>query len=307
MDIKYNRPKTTDTAVCMCFFSPAGFKTPKNNFLCIQSMLQRANIPIYTAECVIGNEKPLLKNPTIQVKSNSYLFYKEQLYNLLVPKIPECYTKLIFIDGDIVFNKKDWVDQISNALDTYDVVQPFETAIWNGPYHGSTLRTTNSVFFGIKNMIDSATLINYHSGFSFAMTRNFFNSIGGFFDKCVIGGGDSSFCRLFINLEIQYTYSKSIQSEYNKWFEKAINVPKNFTYLPITVNHLYHGTIENRQYLARHKLLDGIESWDHAIYTNEDGMYELKYNNMNQIMKDYFSSRKEDDVPPFNFNLVKRI
>jgi hypothetical protein len=305
MDTKYSTPQCKDIAVCMCFFSPAGFQKPKQNFLYIKSLLDKAKIPTFTAECVIGNQVPLISNPTIQVRSNSCLFYKEQLYNLLVPKIPQQYTKLIFIDADIIFNKRDWVDQISRSLNIYDVVQPFETAIWMGSYYGITLRNVNSFFFGILTNVKNDELFNYHSGFSFAMTRTFLTKIGGFFDKCIVGGGDTSFCNLFPRIEPQYTYTKLIHLEYSKWFKNAMLVPKKFTYLPMTVYHLYHGTIENRHYDSRHKLLDSVESWDDAIYTNEDGIYELKHKDMNDIMKMYFVLRKEDDVPYFKFKLVK--
>ena len=305
MNLPYKRPTCTDIAVCMCFFSPAGFQRPKQNFLQIEKSLQKAKIPTFTIECVIGNQTPLLTNPTLRVRSDSCLFYKEQLYNLLVPKIPEQYTKLIFIDADIIFDNPHWVDMISKSLDKYDVVQPFENAIWTGSYYGSTLRVAKSLFFAIKTNVNENDLPYYHTGFSFAMTRKYLTSIGGFFDKCIIGGGDSSFTSLFYKVPLQYAYAKSIRTEYCTWLENARQVPKKFTYLPMTVTHLYHGSIENRQYIARHQLLDAIESWDDAIYTNQDGVYELKDKDMNDIMKRYFVLRREDDVQSFNFKLVK--
>lgn len=300
MDISYRKPVCTDTAVCMCFFSPAGFQKPKNNFMYVKKLLDKANIPTFTIECVIGNQEPLLKDPTVQVRSNSYLFYKEQLYNLLVPKIPEQYTKLVFIDGDIVFNNKNWIDEISKTLNVFDVVQPFKTAVWLGPYYGTFMGKKDSYMFRLFHSPypTISELTKYHQGFSFAMTRKFFNKMGGFFDKCIIGGGDTSFALLFYKEKLKYNYSKIVATEYDKWSENVFLMPKRFTYMPFTVYHLYHGSTKSRGYNVRHRLLEelNIENWDDLVYTNEHNVYELKSQQANEIMKQYFLSRNEDGI-----------
>jgi hypothetical protein len=38
-----------------------------------------------------------------------------------------------------------------------------------------------------------------------------------------------------------------------------------------------------------------INEWDDAVTVNEYGMYELKDPEINQVLKDYFLSRREDD------------
>lgn len=302
MNISYRRPICTDTAVCMCFFSPAGFQRPKDNFLHIKKLLDNAKIPTFTIECVIGNQEPFLKDPTVQVKSNSYLFYKEQLYNLLVPRIPEQYTKLIFIDADIIFSDPGWIDRISEALKTHDILQPFQTAFWMSHCSSIYAKTCESTVYAICNNLetDGRTLIgNYHPGFSFAMTRDYFTKIGGFFDKCVFGSGDSMFCNLFMKKLGFILTTRSIDEEYEKWLEKAITVPMKFTYLPFTVYHMYHGSLVTRQYNSRYGLFKDYADtpFDSLFSVNSDGVYEVHDDKLNKILKDYFKSRNEDDVP----------
>lgn len=305
MELKYSIPECSDTAVCMCFFSPAGFQKPKQNFLHVEKLLRDAKIPTFTAECVIGNQAPLLKNPTISVKSDSCLFYKEQLYNLLVPKVPEQYTKLVFIDADIMFNKRNWIDQISKALDIYDVVQPFESAVFMSPMFGMNIKILKSFGFGIAKGMRLEDSHTYHHGFSFAMTRSYYNKIGGFFDKCIIGSGDTCFACLFFKDKTYYALSNFILEEYKTWLDKAYDVPKKFTYLPMTVYHMYHGSYSDRRYRNRQELLNTVKSWDEFAYTNEYRVYELKDKEHNKIMKEYFLSRKEDDFPEFKFGIHK--
>ena len=308
MNVKYSVPTCTDTAVCMCFFSPAGFQNPKQNFLHVEKLLQEAKIPTFTIECVIGNQQPLLNNPTIQVKSNTCLFYKENLYNILVPKIPEQYTKLVFLDADILFSDPEWIDKISNELNRYDVVQPFETSVWLSLYYGVILKKNKSSVYGLKHGVTNQTelLNNYHPGFSFAMTRNYYNKIDGFFDKCVFGSGDSIFCNTFFPTEIYFTTVNLIDSEYKKWSENVRKIPCNVTYLPFTVYHLYHGTLEKRQYASRYEFLKQYDnkSFDDIFYKNEFEVYETKDNNLKKIMYDYFVSRQEDELPSIRSRLV---
>lgn len=305
-NIKYNIPTCSDTAVCLCFFSPAGFKRPKENFLYVYKLLTNAKIPTFTIECVIGNQTPLLENPTLQVRSESCLFYKEQLYNLLVPKVPEQYTKLIFLDGDILFEDKNWIDNISNLLNTYNVVQPFETAVLMD-INFQPIFIKKSLFYGIKNdNFKNQPIDKHHHGFSYALTRTFYNKIGGFFDKCIIGGGDTAFATLFHRTIIPSFYSSVIQPEYSRWNRNIEE--ENITYLPTTIYHLYHGSDKNRKYANRHILLEqfDLKCWDDFVYKNKEGVYEIKNKKINEIMKQYFISRKEDEVPSFTLSWRKR-
>jgi hypothetical protein len=301
MNIKYSVPTCKDTAVCMCFFSPAGFQRPKQNFLHVEKLLQSARIPTFTIECIIGNKQPLLKNPTLQVRSNTSLFYKEQLYNLLVPKVPEQYTKLIFLDADILFSDPRWIDKISVELNRYDIVQPFENAIWTGLYYGSVIKKSKSTVYALKHGVMNHSLVNnYHPGFSFAMTRSYYEKIGGFFDKCVFGSGDSMFCNTFFPIELYFTTVNLIDSEYKQWSDTVRKIPSNVTYLPFTVYHLYHGTLQKRQYASRYEFLKQYDNmtFDDIFYKNEFGVYETNDDSLKKIMYDYFVSRQEDEIPP---------
>ena len=42
-------------------------------------------------------------------------------------EIPETYTKIAFIDPDIIFAEPDWYNMLSELLNTHDVVQCFDT------------------------------------------------------------------------------------------------------------------------------------------------------------------------------------
>ena len=302
--IQYNIPTCNDTAVCLCFFSPAGFIRPKMNFLYIESMLRSSNIPVFTVECVIKNQPPLLSNPTLQVKSGTPFFYKEHLYNLLVPKIPEQYTKLIFLDADVLFNDPNWIDGISKALDTHDIVQPFFLAHWLHADCKTILRSNNSTAYFLKNQdsLSNKDPYTYHPGFVWAMRRDFFNKVGGFFDRCLFGTGDTFFSHICIidasNHKGRIAVCPLIDLEFDKWLLNVSKIPKTFTYLPFTIYHLYHGSLEDRGYRNRYDPINKIvntNDWDTYFYRNSDNVYETKNPQLNKFLTDYFQSRNEDD------------
>ena len=255
-------------------------------------MLDQAKIPTFTAECIIGDTPQLIPNPTLLVRANSALFYKEQLFNMLEPRIPKQYKNLIFMDSDIIFSEPDWVDRISHKLKTYTVVQPFSKVVFTGP----TLAPINTELTSSVKRFRETGQINGHPGFCWAISRSHFKAMGKFFDKCIIGSGDSMLANYLMKIYVPFTYD-FIYKHYLQWRLRIFLLPVAFTYLNMTIYHLYHGDTRARQYSGRHKILKlyTITSWDEAVYKNTDGMYELKDKSINNIFKKYFLSRREDD------------
>ena len=287
----YATPTRNDIAVCMCYFGAVGYKRPRDNFMKVKSMLDQAKIPLFTAECVIGNTPRLIPNPTVLVRSNSALFYKERLYNLLEPQIPKQYRKLIFMDADIIFDKPNWVDEISKQLDAHTVVQPFSKLVIMDPEFKEIYSSTSAIkLYKTRGKFDG------HPGSCWAVVRQYLKMIRGFFDKAIIGSGDTLFACCFFKFNGKTTY-KFIHSSYTQWLLRAMTVPVSVSYLDMTIYHLYHGDTVKRQYSDRHKIpeLLAIKTWDEAVYTNKDGMYELRNRDVNNIFKEYFLSRREDD------------
>ena len=288
----YATPSSKDTAVCLCYFSAVGYRRPRENFMKVKSMLDAAKIPTFTAECIIGNTPQLIPNPTVLVRANSALFYKEQLFNMLEPQIPKQYRNLIFMDSDIIFSAPDWVDRISLELKKNSVVQPFsKVTFMNADLEPMEPRLTSS----IKRFKEKG-LINGHPGFCWGILRSHFKAMGRFFDKGIIGSGDSFFANYLMKTNVAFTYG-FIYRDYVRWRFSVSGVPVSVSYLDMNIYHLYHGNLKARQYTNRHKIpeLQAIKSWEEAVYKNNDGMYELKNRAVNSIFYNYFLSRKEDD------------
>jgi len=303
----YLEPTVHDTAVLIAFYNPARYKRILKNALYVISVLKEKNIPFFVAECVFHKYKSQIPNATLVLQSDSYMFYKEQLLNKLVPHVPKKYTKLIFLDADIIFDAPDWIDTTSAALDKFDIMQPFSESCWLTPDNTRIRSKKSSYAFAIvtKKDITNKTIHDYHPGFAWAMKRDIFLKIGGFFEKSIIGGGDVAFVlnlfpfhvtdELFFNA-IHSGFGKYIIDAWRQYNDAFKKVNPTLGYLTNKALHLFHGVKENRQYVSRYRSIGTAikGTWEDEVTTNSDGLFEFKRPEMNSILLSYFKGRNED-------------
>lgn len=303
----YIPPTQTDTAVLIAFFNPGRFKRILKNALYIISILKENKIPCYVVECTFHKHKPQIPGATLVLKSDSYMFYKEQLLNKLEPLVPDSYTKLVFLDADVLLDTPDWIDQISMSLETNDIVQPFNQACWLTPDNTRIRSKKMSYAFAIvtKKTINTNTIHDYHPGFVWGFKREVFRKLGGFFPRSIVGGGDVAFILNLFPIHVtDDLFFRAINSGFGKvileaW--RAYNhtfktVNPTLGFLANRALHLFHGVKESRQYVTRYedisKALKG--TWDDEIVTNADGLFEFKRKELNTVVLNYFKGRDED-------------
>ena len=314
----YIPPECHDTAVLIAFFNPAKFRRILANALYIIKILKEQNIPLFTVECVFHRAKPQIPHADLVLHSNSYMFYKEQLWNKLEPIVPEKYTKLVFLDADVMFDTPDWVDQISKELDVHDIIQPYDQASWLTP---DNKRIRSKKFSYAAAIVMNKPLTNYniheyHPGFAWALKRDIFRRIGGFFSRSIIGGGDVTFAinllkttvtnKLF-SIAVNESFGNLIFDEWKKYNKQFKLVNPSLGFLRNRALHLFHGVKENRQYVSRYYAISNVltKSWDEEILLNKDGLFEFKNDVVNKTLLGYFKGRNED-IPIEEANRITR-
>lgn len=313
----YIEPNVKDTAVLLAFYNPARFKRLLKNILYLIEIFKRNKIPYFVAECVFDGKAPQIPEATITLRSNSYMFYKEQLINLLEKKVPKQYTKLVMLDADILFDAPDWVDQISYALDKVDIVHPYATACWLSPDNKRIQSKSQSYGHAIvhKLPMNGKTVHNYHPGFVWAFRRSTFQALGGFYPKCIIGSGDMVFVMNFFDGGIPESYITDVLRSrfmiddwpaYNKRFKEI--APK-VGYLNMKALHLFHGLTISRQYDTRHKMVRDklVKPWKEMITVNADGLTEFKDPSLHHYLLPYFKGRNEDIPLRQALNTTRRV
>jgi len=285
-------------AICLVVFNPANSKRILMNYHYVVNEFKLQGLPVFSLELVYENRQPQIAD-AFHVYAKSYMFHKENLCRLLEKRIPETYTKLAFIDADVIFKDKQWYSKVSQLLETHDVVQPFETV----NLLDLTYRKVLVSKYGILKVVETFKQIQSANagepGFVWCFRRDWYNRVG-FFDDNPIGGGDSLFIGKCLNLNHAPLdidgINILINSKYSAY--KKLENPK-ITYLKDSIIfHLYHGSRKNRQYWHRNFIFkNNTKSFDELSYINEYGVYEWKEPDIwNPKFLQYFLERYDDDL-----------
>lgn len=298
---EYESPK--DLAVCLAFFNPANRTRLIQNLLYCWQSINKLGVSLYTIEMTYGDNEPITKSlpNSFHVKSNSFMFHKENLWNILEKKVPEMYTKLLFLDADIIFKDVTWLAQISKALDIYDSIQPFskiELLDINFniedifiSYMKASLSTVNMVNNKIFNFAKP--------GYAIACRRSWLRAINGFHEMSIMGCGDfymmSDMCKYNIDNSqslLDEPYIKDYYEDKKKYIYKE---EFKYSFLELTCQHLFHGSMRNRQYNSRHELTKHVKL-DEIVKTDE-GLLQFKNpEQWNNIILKYFTDRCDDNL-----------
>jgi hypothetical protein len=297
MSIKnYEKIESSDICVGLCFFRPVdNYKNIIENIKIVLEDLDKSCVPFFVIELLYKNQTSIIPNSKI-VYSNSVIFSKENLWNILEKQIPEKYSKIIFMDADVRFTNCKWIDLVSQKLNQNQVMQPME-------YSYRQNKKSNLYFIDSEKLKPScakaivigdslSNFKNYHPGYSICINRNFYHSIGGIFEDCITGAGDSLFWSCFFEKEdykfIKETNNKDKFLEYRKKLRSFID-KDCVGYLENNILfHMYHGSEENRRYNQRKKYLPE----NYKIFKNEYGVLEIE---SEKDFLNYFVDRKEDD------------
>jgi hypothetical protein len=281
----YAKPGWKDMAICFVYFNPANSKRMLMNYLYAVEKLRVAGIPYYTLELVFS--KPEIAD-AFHVRGSSSLFHKERLCKLLERRVPWRFSKLLFLDADIIFAKPTWYTDLSRALNTYEVVHPFSSACWLDPTYKEVLDERLSVLF-----MDRTKPYNpaYHPGFGWAFRRSWFRK-NGFFEYGITGSGDTLSASAWLATEFTPGYVKqALKPAYTEY--KGRPSP-SIGCIEGTIYHLWHGSRKNRKYQERHVILDGIDDVRKILKVNRDGVFEVSDNAVREKLATYFKERDDD-------------
>jgi hypothetical protein len=288
-----SQSKKYDMAIAFVFFNPSKSKRILMNYLYTVNRL--TEFPCYTIELVFDNripEIPASRN-VVHVNSHSYMFHKERLCRVLESKIPKKYTKIVFLDADLIFSDVKWYSDMSEKLNTHDVVQAFEFGHWlDLTYKNVSLTRETSV-----KCPGNVYSHKFHPGFAWGFRREWYNKVG-FFDWAVSGSGDTLSVAAWMKQSFPkgaHSLPKSMNSVYQDYC--TMKKPK-ISYLEgIHVFHLYHGSRINRQYVDRHSILNIERDIRTLLKVNKEGAYEwVEPSRWNPKLLGYFIARDDDGV-----------
>lgn len=288
----YSKPSRDDTAVVLCHFSPVGFRRPAENARRVVSDMRESGIPVFSIELVHEGRSPDLVDPDLRVSSRSFMFHKENLMNLMLARVPDKYSKVVFLDADVRFNDREWLDRVSVTLDDSDIIQPMEWCFWSATK--SKISAGEQLSRGGRLDIG-----NTHPGFATGARRDWLDRVGGLYDMAVVGNGDACLWNAVaehMGLGFPPSSASPYLSKYASLGEFTSRVsatrPRVGSMRGCFAGHLPHGTAKKRGYMERHSLLER----DISVERNSDGVYEWADHSNNKAMLSYFASRDEDNL-----------
>jgi len=296
-----------DIAVGLVLFNPTKSKRIIMNYLYTKNIMEKQGIPTFTLELVF-KDKDICNVPEIaeeknvfHVYGNSVMFHKERLCRILETKIPTTYTKILFCDADVIFKEKDWYSNLSKLLDKNDIVHPFSEAVWKDLTYTQDLVKRKSSLLD-NSPIGSVWDPSYHPGFAWGFKRDWYNRVG-FFDWAITGSGDTLSCAAWTFKEFSKnstSYPRQAMKTKYELYKTLVNsnLPR-ITHMPGLIEHLWHGSRENRKYASRHNILNEVEDIDDLLILNSYGVFEFKPEILdiwNDPFTKYFEDRNDDQL-----------
>lgn len=303
----YDTPTTKDLLVIIPFFNPCNSVRMLQNMLFVRHKLDQANIPYVVVHCLFPNSVPLGRSSSkyVVVRSNSYAFVKENLANIVINKNVAKYNKFLVHDGDVLFGEHNWYNKVSQALESADIIQPYDS------YKNMDINFVNIVREGTslfkvccdgKDYEDNNH--NGHPGYLIGFTKHFWLT-NRYPDETLIGSGDTLICSIALRKKLfaKHHNVNHMEHLYSKYCNDS---PVKVSYLEGTIYHMYHNVPINRQYTSRYFILNKYinetteyKTIDDLISKNKDGVYEWVddiRDGMNKDILNYFASRQDDEV-----------
>jgi hypothetical protein len=225
------------------------------------------------------------------------------MINMGVKKLlPASWRAFAWIDADIEFENTTWAQDTLKVLNgCSDVVQIFSHAVDMDKEKNSLGIYPSFGFQKMKQRAYGGTGINmWHPGYAWACTRRAYESMGGLYEKSILGAGDHNMSFSFLgkgekslNAETTQDYKDSVQD-----FEKGAENLR-LGYVPGVILHHFHGSKKNRKYMDRWRILvDNAYSPLLHITKNKDGLIVPTAACPPKMLEDiqqYFQERNEDE------------
>jgi hypothetical protein len=299
------------------YFNPVGFKTRLPNYRIFRENLA---VPIVTVELSFDGRFELNEKDAdilIQISGGAVLWQKERLLNLAVRSVPRDVDNIAWIDGDLIFEKRDWLVEAEKQLENFNIVQLFSDQVDLGPdddQRNFNDRRMPPSAHGVVSLIHAGkfkqpdpntTSPQYRRslawGMAWAAKRKIIQDHG-IYDAMIAGGGTRALvCAIygFFDEAIEALRLSGAQKDhYLAWARPYHDaVGKTAGYVPGRIYHLWHGSIENRNYASRYQgLVDTNFQPDNDLVIGSNGAWRWARQNpaLETFLMNHFIGRAED-------------
>jgi hypothetical protein len=290
-----------DFAVITTHYNPAGWRSIRRNYRRFLHEMEWWRVPVFSAEIAFAGQDWASDRTWLKIRGNenNVLWQKERLLNLLVEQLPAQFTKIAWIDADMLYVDPFWVEKTKKALERRVVVQ-----LWNkwhcaGP-DGAIVESLTSVGENAQDYLNNRA---WCPGGAWAAHRHVFP----LYDYHVIGSGDMACLEAWTGIynteqsRCAAQYSEKMREHVHAWAATAYEKVKgDIGAVPFDAIHLFHGSRRDRKYNTRWDPMTD-RNFDPATHVRIDGNGLLSWTAEAPLafithLTDYFLSRFEDSV-----------
>jgi hypothetical protein len=240
----------------------------------------------------------------IKVNLPNILWVKENLINIGFKNLPTDWQYGGWFDRDIEFFNPTWSEETINALQKYDLMQPWTQCLYlNSKFEHAIIdrfpfaESFCSLFS--KNLLTDKNLFtdkHTQPGQAWCINKNFYNHLGGLYEHAILGGAEFLWIPGKLNIQKSHHRVKGIDDNIKEYLEKIKNA--NICAVNGMICHYYHGDMKNRQYIKRYEILNK-HNFDPKTFLTHNLEGVLTYTELGKQMeedvKSYFISRLEDN------------
>ncbi len=302
------------------YFNPMRYRRRLANY---RSFREHLAVPLLTVELSYSAEEEDFElgedeaEVLVQLRGRDILWQKERLLNVGLGALPSDCRKVVWLDCDVIFEGDGWLEEVSRLLDDFLLVQPYSRVHYlpRGLSLGEARLAAaefslSSVASEIASGLSTHACLNrtsqrrvqdmYSTGFAWAARRELLDEHG-FYDACIMGGGDYAIAAAAYGVfdEVMRTFSMNERQRehYLAWAKPYYGSVGRVSFAGYELFHLWHGEMRSRRYRERHEELgrfrfDPYE--DIAIDENGCWRWDSDKPQMHEYFKEYFASRRED-------------
>lgn len=320
----FQRPDTIRDPlyVVTTIFNAPRYRTRWKLYEDFKMMVEASGAILYTAEVAFGHREFAVTEPEnprhLQLRTDTEIWHKEQVLNLLIQKLPQEWQYVATIDADIKFARPDWADETLHQLQHYQVIQMWSEAQDLDPNYQTIHRhnsfvhswldgvplSTETSYYGANPQ--GGKVIEFHPGFAWAYRREAINALGGFITWAILGAADNHMARSLIG-DAERTVHPDIHPVYKdltmQWQDRAMHyLKKNIGYMPGKIDHYWHGKKVLRFYWDRWKILTEHNFNPYTDLKNDwQGLAQLvvedsRQEQLRNRLREYFRVRNEDGI-----------
>lgn len=273
-----------------------------------EQMRAARGVELHMVETAFGDRHHEVTGPEdLQLRTKSEAWIKESMINLGVRDLlPKDWRYVAWVDADVEFRDPNWAQETIHQLQHHAVVQPWQHCADIGS--GGNILATHTSFGFMRQtgerMQKSAKepYRNAHTGYAWACTREFWESVGGLIDFAILGSGDHHMAWAMIgdvDVSIPKVNSPSFFRRAHEWQSRATRVTNTQVgFTPGRIEHAFHGPKKRRFYQERWQILaqHGYDPDTDLIHDSQGLVQLVGKPGLEHAIGQYNRARSEDSV-----------